>query len=250
MLQDLTSSLWPAGPLPSICAFLDTVVVERDLDRFVFNPILCPNSVRVSVGDSLAPETWRRVVMTHWSSREIDSFLSEAPASARRMIDTDGSARAVLYLDDLHLASHQLLDHPDGDIMCATLEVPSGRRGFLTLCDKPREALAETALATPFNRLWDAGARGMWALRWCDRQPIGALWISEAVHNSSIEHARAVADSLACPAWPEVDRVTSMHSWLAYPDGIELRIDGSYDLTVGFQRPERARAAGSKTGAM
>jgi hypothetical protein len=110
----------------------------------------------------------------------------------------------------------------DSDVMCETVEHPSGARSQLRFLN----VLPETA--AHLSGLWGVGRL---LQRSGDRQSL--LWITEAKYTDRCEEVDALAKRLLdVPAdywqlqarWPGV-----------YIDGVEIHPDGSVDLTPGFR---------------
>ncbi|MBW2455163.1 MAG: hypothetical protein JRI68_11665, partial [Deltaproteobacteria bacterium] len=149
-------------------------------------------------------------------------------------LDSDGSDRAVVYLDDLQQVDHGLTV-PDGlELMCWTLSLPAGTEGFLTRHREPPRPWVPQALSHHVAALLDAGAAGLWAVRWQDQEPVAVLWVSESRWRGNTATTLRIADQLG-----QHEGYAVALAYLAeqgrqgYPDVIELREDGGIEVTLG-----------------
>lgn len=229
----LISLAFPAGLPLWLDRLVDRELVARLLPDFKLNPVLPRDSalpLRVALSDKDEVSRWERLVLEAFPLRRTQAFAELSPPGARRMIDTDG-ATAELYLDDLQAVRHALPSPTDDPLMCLTLTLPGGGRTAITRHDAPPVALVP-ALGDAIDRL----PGGVWGVRWRRGAVLSAVWVSEARWRGDTE-AKTAAFDAAFPDHPRFAAIRALaaaHGLVAYPDAVELGVDGRVDLTVGF----------------
>jgi hypothetical protein len=232
------------GEVPHrIGALIDPKVAGSLLADFKVGPVLpCGETdrrVRVAVSDQGESDRWASVVRENWSHAMAEEWLAMG-AGRRRMVDTDGSRLAEIYLDDLQ--DHPALPYAEAmrppedtaPVMCISVKVPSGTTSCVTRHTTPPFQYLIGGLAEAVADLVDQGAEGLWGLRWRRGRPASVVWVTEARWRKNAEMVTAIADGLAVPAaWEACRAAMSRLGCVAYPDAIELYPDGTADLTVG-----------------
>ena len=237
-LAALVAAAFPEGLPDRLRAGFDPVLVDRLLYDYKWDPVMPfghTGPVRASTADRGAPERWAAWVREAWPHPDLDGFLALAPPGTRRMVDSDGGPTAVVYLDDLQDVAHGL-DGPAGlPLLCATLTLPSGARGWLTRHAAPPLDVVSGPLRARVAELVAAGAGDLWGVRWSGGRPVGALWVTEARWRGDPDRASAVVEVLGHPpGWAAIRAASASVGLVAYPDGVELRAEGGADVTVGF----------------
>ena len=242
--QEMIEAALPGGVPPRIQAMIQHDVADGLLEDFKVGPILPfgtkDRPVRVAISDQGESAQWTEAVRRHWSGARPDDFLALAAPGVRRMIDTDGSAKAEIYLDDLQdhsaLSAAELLRPPGdaGPAMCLTVTVPSGTRSLITRHETPPFLHLLGTLAESVADLVDQGAEGLWGLRWRMGAVVSVVWVTEARWRGTADVATDIALGLGAPdAWHRCIDVLNAHGRVGYPDAIELLADGSADVTLG-----------------
>ena len=230
LLIDLLHLAFEASPPPAILALLPAAPA---IDRFGAAPILTlGGGARAYVARVDDPGFLDRVHAAFPDPDLRDFFLS-AP-QVRWMLDTDG-ASATAYLDDLQ-------DHPTHaagprglTAMCATLHTPGHTRSCITRHGLPPFDLLDATWTTRLQRAIRAGLRGLWGVRWVDDAIAGLLCVNEdRWQGGHVEPAGAWLDRFAEPRWLATRQRAAADGFVAYPDAIEIRTDGAWDVTVGL----------------
>lgn len=232
------------GLPPRIQALVDPAAADALIEDFKVGPIFgfcgSPRPVRVAVSDQGAVERWTEAVRLGWPGPRTEDILSLAAPGVRRMVDTDGSNKAEIYLDDLQehgeLGAAEALRQPgdDGPAMCLTATIPSGTRSLITRHQTPPFLHLLGPLAESVADLVDQGAEGLWGLRWRMGQVVSVVWVSEARWAGTADQANQIASSMGPPAaWHRCLDALSAHGQRGYPDAIELWADGTADVTLG-----------------
>ena len=241
---ELLDAAFPDGVPPRIQNLVDSGVTDPLLADFKVGPILpalgSDRPVRVAVSDQGDPEGWAAAVRGGWGGARTEAILGLAAPDVRRMIDTDGSSKAEIYLDDLQdhgaLEAAEALRQPGdaGPAMCLTATLPSGTRSLITRHTEPPFLHLLGTLAESTADLVDQGAAGIWGLRWRMGQVVSVVWVTEARWQGTAALANEIALGLGPPeGWHRCLRVLSEHGHQGYPDAIELLVDGTADLTLG-----------------
>ena len=228
--------LFPGGVPVALDELVDAGLWERLLEDYKVGPVfaLGGTATRLQVSDEGECERWLAWVRAHADHVGLESFLASAPDGTRRMVDTDGHEH-IVFLDDLQ---EVLGGGEDGVAMCATLAVPSGRRGLYSRHTAPPE------LGLPWSPLLEVvagvGGAGLWGVKREHDRVTGLLWVSEARWRRSPRRALrvlAAAEALygSHPGWHALQRRAARDRVLVYPDSIELR-DGQAWVTAGFLR--------------
>jgi hypothetical protein len=208
-----------------------------DLESFAASVVFpfADRPVRIAASDRGIESRWERLVRARHAHPDLSAFLALGAPGVRRMLDTDGSDNAEIYLDDLP-AEHGIPDAPSGVLMSATMYVPSGKRSFLVRHESPPLADVPDAARPTLEALVDRGAQGRWATRIGDGACVGFLWISESRWRGDAKSTCAIADSLSpSAAWDSTKRVVLDLGWQPYPDAIEWTPRG-LDVTLGITR--------------
>jgi hypothetical protein len=244
----LAATSWPmgsehSGPLHTL---VDRRLCSQLLEDFKLGPIFplgATRAARIALSNQNEPERWQRAVQSAFPHAKLEKFLVSVPAGARRMIDTDGRT-GVVYLDDLQDVEDGLRDAAGRPLMFLTLDSKTGKLGAGTRHVDPPTHLLDGLLAERLVQLLDAGATGLWSVRWEAKRPVGLVWVSESRWRHNPENAIAVAGRLGSHSGIEVCvRAATAAGFVAYPDAIEARADGSWDVTLGFCR-QRSPSAG------
>lgn len=257
MIDQLLDIIWPSGVPERLDRIVDRPLCASLLRDFKLGFILSVDTqstaseprlrpTRMALSDQREPTPWQQAVGHQWPSAEAARFLNQVGAGSRRMVDSDGSTTAVLYLDDLQATSHELV--PPGDLatlelMCATLTLPGEQRGWLTRHAEPPLKWLDGPLRERTHALLDLGAVGLWALRWSGAEVEAVLWITESRWRGNADTAQAAVMALlkqnqAPPVATET--LATLQACLAplghriYPDAVELSPRGVIDLTIGF----------------
>jgi hypothetical protein len=195
------------------------------------------------VSDEAEAARWAQTVRQQWPGAATEALLGMSRPGMRRMVDTDGSTKAEIYLDDLQ--AHPPLDAAEalrspGDVgpaMCLSTVIPSGTRSLITRHTEPPFVHLVGPLAEAAADLVDQGAEGVWGLRWRMGQLVSVVWVTEARWRKNPELANGVAAGLGLPrAWDRCCAVLEQAGHLGYPDAIELHADGRVDITLGAIR--------------
>jgi hypothetical protein len=263
MINDLLDIAWPAGVPKRLASVVDRSLCASLLSDFKLGLILSwatPPSqtktkaatparalpTRMAYSDQGEAARWQREVLHHWPSEEAARFLEPLGAGPRRMVDSDGSRTAVLYLDDLQNAAHPLVvpaQLRDLELMCATFAPATGERGWLTRHLEPPLDKLHGGLLDRTRALLDLGAEGLWALRWSGSDVASVLWITESRWRRNPDASNAVVSSLleqtlaptvTIDTLADLQASLSPHRHLLYPDALELIPRGVADLTIGF----------------
>jgi len=257
MIDALLDIVWPSGLPERLSNIVDRPLCAALLLDFKLGIILSvapppsggeaqARATRMALSDQGEAARWQQVVGQQWSPAEAARFLSLVEDGTRRMVDSDGSGEAVLYLDDLQATRHTLVPPPalaGQQLMCATLALPGARPGWLSRHADPPLELLDGALADRTRSLLDLGAVGLWALRWRDSEVEAVLWITESRWRKNAVTTQAVVKALleqseAPPITTET--LTALQHCLSpqghriYPDAVELAPDGVIDVTIGF----------------
>ena len=242
--QEMIEAALPGGVPARIQAMIAPTVADGLLEDFKVGPILPfgtqERSVRVAISDEGESAQWSDAVCRHWPGARTDDFLALASPGVRRMIDTDGSTKAEIYLDDLQdhgeLMAAELLRQPgdDGQVMCLTTTLPSGTRSLITRHEAPPFLHLLGTLAESVADLVDQGAEGLWGLRWRMGVVVSVVWVTEARWRGTSDLSTQIALSLGAPeGWHRCMAALNAHGRVGYPDAIELLADGSADVTLG-----------------
>jgi hypothetical protein len=224
-----------SGGVPDVVdALVDRRLAAKHLIDFKLGPIAplgADRPVRVAVSDRGEGEAWRSKVVGAFEHPALAAFLDSMPARARRMIDTDGET-AVVYLDDL-----QNVGATDaGDVlMCRTLDLPNGESGRITRHEVPPRERLTGVLGERLDQLLGLGATGLWGVRWRGNVPTGVLWVTESRWRGNSAETTAIAGAIGShPLWVALTDLARTSGLVAYADALEVRDDGSCDLTLGF----------------
>ena len=194
---------------------------------------------RVAASDRADPVAWERLVRDFYPEAGdfwVTGRAGRPPAGTRRMIDTDGSERADLYLDDLGDAPAGFPDAPPGPLIAATLHLPERELSFLTRQSAPPLAELPGEARRAAERLLELGARGLWGSRVRRQAVCGFLWVSESRWRKDADATRAIVEALdPPPAWWRARDVVTELGWKAYPDALEWTERG-LEVTLGVTR--------------
>jgi hypothetical protein len=241
---DLLNAALPGGIPARIQSLIQPQLADTLIEDFKVGPIFgfcgAQRPVRVAVSDQDEPERWASTVRKQWPGQPMEQILALSGPGVRRMIDTDGSSRAEVYLDDLQdhaaLAAAEALREPgdEGALMCLTTTLPSGTRSLVTRHAQPPFMHLLGPLAESVADLVDQGAAGLWGLRWRMGLVVSVIWVSEARWTGTAELANQIATDLGPPPqWLVCQQLLSGHGLTGYPDAIELHIDETADVTMG-----------------
>lgn len=238
IVDDLLQSCWPDGLPRRLDELVDRNLAEQLLNAFKLEPVFplegTSRPVRLTVSAEGERNRWREKVAELWPSRQLAGLWQQGPAPIRWMIDSDGSDQATLFLDDLHNSDLDLAGPHGLPVMCLTLELPAGERGQLTRHEKPPLPWLTGCMEASLGRLIDAGAVGVFALRWQGDGVASVAWISESRWRRNPASARRAVRALgAHPAYDAALDVLAKHGRIGYPDVVELFDDGRVDLTLG-----------------
>ncbi len=242
--SELLCAAFPAGVPQRIEDLVNPEAADALLVDFKVGPIVpaigADRPVRVAVSDEAEEARWSEAVLRGWPGARTEDILGLAGPGVRRMVDTDGSTKAEIYLDDLQdhqaLAAAQMLRQPGdmGPAMCLTSTLPSGTRSLITRHTEPPFVHLLGPLAESVADLVDQGASGLWGLRWCMGHVVSVVWVTEARWQNTAALANEIALGLGPQeAWHRCLQVLQTHGYQGYPDAIELLQDGSADLTMG-----------------
>ncbi len=252
MIDELLHIAWPRGVPERLHRLVDRPLCASLLRDFKLGLILTHEGggevgpTRLALSDQGEDERWRQLVLQQWPSSVASGFLAQADPAIRRMVDSDGSDRAVLYLDDLQTAPHRLAPPAPLqplELMCATLSLPQKQRGWLTRHKELPLGSLHGALAERARELRSLGAQGLWSLRWGATDPEGLLWITESRWRDNADTAnRTLLRLLQAEEAPDRTAATiaalkacvTQRGHHSYPDVVELRADGTTDITLGF----------------
>jgi hypothetical protein len=225
----LLDACWPDGMPPKLAGLVDHALSDRLIDRyklgvvFPFEDGARPVRLTLSAQDERA--RWLDAIEVRWPGAA--ALLAAVPESVRLVLDSDGSERAELYLDDLQGA----IDPQGYAVMCKTFVLNEST----TQITRHEAPLAAPPLVGA--RLSEAGADGrMWGVRWIDERPRSLLWISEARRHKTLAASRSVAERIGEHArYRDALAAVSACGREAYVDGIELWDDGRADVTLGIR---------------
>ncbi|MCB9680996.1 MAG: hypothetical protein H6733_05940 [Alphaproteobacteria bacterium] len=248
LLPDVLALACGAVPAP-IAAIADWSCAHARLDAFPAGPILvldAPRPHRAFVASPAVPDGFAARVAHALRDPAVDTFLAQAPAGTRAMVDTDGTS-AVVYLDDLHDVDHDLAGARPADgheLLCATLSTPGHVRTTVTRHGPPPRHLLSSTWQRRVDDLLHAGLTGIWAVAWAEGAVRGVLWINDGRWRGTATRANRWLDARCAEhpdaAWPRIRARAARDGLQAFPDGIELTADGGLDVTVGFFRPPAA----------
>ncbi|MFH2009450.1 MAG: hypothetical protein ABI333_22855 [bacterium] len=239
LVDELLAVAWPEGLPGRWAPLVDRELCEALLRDFKLG-VIFPfggevRPVRLALSAQGERERWEREVLRAWPSERLEGFLGQVPAETRLMVDSDGSERAVVYLDDLQEVEHELRAPSGMALMSATLGLPGDRLGVLTRHTEPPVERVTGSLRARLEELVGLGAEGLWSLRWEEGRVLSVLWISESRWRGNAEASRAVLGGLGSSrAWAEALRVAERHGRLGYPDAVELLGSGGVDVTLGI----------------
>jgi len=239
VLDAVLEEAFPEGLPQRLEVLVNREIAEPLLADFKIGPIVAFGSVpapsRLFVSDQGEPAQWERVVRAHWGGAFTDSILRLAPAGVRRMLDSDGSAEAEIYLDDLQ--DHAAMDAAtalmppqcDAPAMCLTAYVESKRHSVISRHTEWPVDVDRIEAARPLK-----SAGGLWGLRWMDGALVSAVWVSEARWKNTATEANAVAEALGPPPeWRAMLDILQQAGRVGYPDAIEFGVDGTIMVTLG-----------------
>ena len=245
--QAMLDAVFPAGVPSRIARLIRPEVADPLIEDFKVGPILAFGATdrppRVAVSDQGEPEAWATAVQSQWPCAQTRDLLALSIPGMRRMIDTDGSDGAEIYLDDLQehraIAAVEALRPPEfaGDLMCLIATVPVGARSVITRHQSAPFHYLRGTLAEQVATLVDHGAAGIWGVRWCRGSVASVVWVSEARWSGTTDLARAIALHFGAPdSWHRCMSALRRHGLEGYPDAIEMFPDGTLDVTVGVLR--------------
>lgn len=239
LIDALLAACFPGALPPQLDRLVDRACAAELLQDFKLGPILplgAQRPVRVALSNQGEPERWRREVLAGYPHAKLARFIDSVSASTRRMVDTDGHS-AVVYLDDLQDLSEAPRDSEGRPLMFLTFDCATGRVGSGTRHPEPPVSLLGGILRARLEGLLAHGATGLWAIRWLRKEPSALIWISESRWRNDPRDSAAVAKAVGShPALEACERVAGAAGLLVYPDALEARLDGSWDLTLGFCR--------------
>ncbi len=216
---------------------VDRALAAELIEEFKLGPIFplgSPRAPRIALSNQGEPVRWRNAVLGAFAHPKLERFLDSVPPSARRMVDTDGDS-TIVYLDDLQDVEGGLVDASGRALMFLTLDTVSGRLGSGTRHTEPPQELLDGVLAERLTELVRLGAAGLWSIRWEAKRAVGLVWVSESRWRKNAGSAAELLRALGThPGIEECARAASAAGYLAYPDAIEVRDDGSWDVTLGF----------------
>jgi len=210
---------------------VDSAVADALLEDFKVGPIFpfsgAARPVRVAISDQGESSRWTEALRQGWPGPRTDDFVSLATQGMRRMVDTDGSSKAEIYLDDLQ--DHEVLDAAEalrepgdeGRAMCLTTTLPSGTRSLITRHEQPPFLHLLGPLAESVADLVDQGADGIWGLRWRMGLVVSVVWVTESRWRNTADLSNEIAVGLGAPeAWHACLDVLKGHGRVVYPDAI------------------------------
>jgi len=232
-----------AGDVPGIFSkLLDLELAAKHLLSFKFGPVLplgVSRPVRLTVSGVGEERDWPQRLMGLWAHSELPGFLDGASAASRKMVDWDGRNQPTIYLDDLQDVSHDFASTEGDTIMCATLNLGTGQRGIMTRHEAPPLERLTPEWSTKVETLVDAGATGLWGIRWEEREIAGVLVVTETRSWHDIQPMVSLARTLAEDSrLADCEKVLGEEGLMPYPDSIEILSDGSYDLTLAVIEKE------------
>ena len=238
-VDDLLAVAWPEGLPERLEPLVDRelcAALAEDFKLGVVFPFEGGERLpRLALSAQGERERWQELVRRAWPAAELERFLSLAPPDTRLMVDSDGSERAVVYLDDLQEVEHTIRAPAGDELMSATLELPEERVGCLTRHSEPPLSPIPAELRRRLMALLAAGAEGIWALRLHEGQVEGVVWVSEARWRRNAPAARLAASRVGDhPSYRAALACLERHGHQGYPDALELRADGTTDLTLGI----------------
>lgn len=239
LIDELLRTAWPHGVPERLDALIHrqrcgALLADFKLGLvFPFAPGGQP--VRLALSAQGERERWIAGITRQWPSDRLTRFLDQAPAHTRLMVDSDGSDRAVVYLDDLQDVDHGLRAPQGLELMCATLTLPGGAEAVVTRHTEPPLDLLSAPLRGRCEALREAGAEGLWALRWQQDRVVGLLWITESRWRDNVAESSGVVAGLSpSPAYEGALAVVAQHGRQGYPDALEIIPDGGLDVTLGI----------------
>ncbi len=236
---------YPEGLPGRLARLVDLSLSERLIADYKLNPVICfgaDRTPRVAYSAQGEPERWATQVQRLWPDETVPGFLKRAPPEGRRMVDTDGSKQAVVYLDDLQEVAHKIPS--DQEVLCACIHVPRSTLTIMTRHTEPPLDQLPEHWRVRVQALVDAGATGLWGIRRSRTSVMGVLWVTESRWRRTAEQTVAILEGLQpSDLWYRIAQVVRDRGGMAYPDGVELRPDGTVDVTVGFLTPELVQEA-------
>ena len=236
MIGDVLAQCFPNGVPDRIAQLVNLELADRFLVDYKLNPVLCfgaDRPPRVAYSAQGEPTRWAEQVQQLWPNEQLGGFLARSAAEGRRMVDTDGSSTAVVYLDDLQDVEHEIQsEHP---VLCACVHLPEATVTMMTRHTEPPLHLLPPPWKARVQDLLDRGASGLWGVRTQGNALVGVLWVTESRWRNNPQETVAIIEEFGPPPqWHSLRSVAERHGGMAYPDGVELRPDGSLDVTVGF----------------
>jgi|GEM_PF-2027530 len=240
----LLEATFPDGVPERIAALVEPQATDALLEDFKLGPVFpffgAKRPVRVAISDQGDPQRWAQAVRSGWPSPRTDDLLGLSTPGVRRMIDTDGSIQAELYLDDLQdhapLSAAEALRQPgdDGPAMCLSATLPSGTRSLITRHEQPPFLHLLGTLAESVADLVDQGAEGIWGLRWRYGALHSVVWVTEARWRGNADQVNEIVASMGPhPGWDRCMSLLQECGRVGYPDAVELYQDGTADVTLG-----------------
>ena len=232
------------GEVPArIASLIQPDIAGSLLEDFKVGPVLpCGlggRPTRVAISDQGEAIAWAAAVQRAWPHVLTDEWL-RLGQGRRRMVDTAGGRKAVLYLDDLQ--DHPALERANAmrapedqaEVMCISVKLPSGTTSCVTRHTEPPMRHLFGGLSEAVADVVDQGAEGLWGLRWQGGRVVSVVWVTEARWRGTVARSTAIAESLAPPtSWGRCRSAMAAIGHTAYPDAVELFGDGTADLTVG-----------------
>ena len=239
-LHPLLQSLFPQGLPSRLEALLPRSIPAARLEDYALNPVLSTRPAappRLAIARASAPQSWEKALQLLWPDSGAQDFFSQAPAKARRMLDSDGGEEVVFYLDDLQDHEEDLQHKLGGTLVCMCLHHPSGRQSHITRHLTPPMGILPEALEAVLKSWVSQGAEGVWGIHWREGLPSGVLWITESRWRGRLAWNRAILRGWGLPkGWELLERAALKQGLQIYPDAVELLPDGQRDITVGFLR--------------
>jgi hypothetical protein len=232
--DELLCICWPGGMPRRLDRLVHRPLAQQLLRDYKLEPIFSfddpERPPRLTVSAQGERDRWQQVVAAEWPS----TFLEQGPEPTRWMVDSDGSDRAVVYLDDLQNTQLDLAGPHGLPLMCLTLDLASAARGQLTRHAQPPLKWLSGTMETGIVQLLEAGAVGVWALRWEAEKVAGVAWISESRWRRNPASARRAVRVLGeNPVYDAALRCLAEHGRVGYPDVVEIFCNGTVELTMG-----------------